>query len=48
MERKIRLSEKEIEVIKKSAEEIFGKGTKVYLFGSRVDLKKEEEILIFT
>jgi len=40
MKRKVRLSEKEIEVIKKSAEEIFGKGTKVYLFGSRVDLKK--------
>jgi len=40
MNKKVRLSEKEIRVIKKSAEEIFGKGTKIYLFGSRVDLKK--------
>jgi predicted nucleotidyltransferase len=40
MSKKVRLSEKEIRVIKKSAEEIFGKGTKIYLFGSRVDLKK--------
>jgi predicted nucleotidyltransferase len=40
MSKKVRLSEKEIRVIRKSAEEIFGKGTKIYLFGSRVDLKK--------
>jgi len=38
--KKIRLSEKEIEIIKRSAEEIFGKGTKVYLFGSRTDPSK--------
>jgi len=38
--KKIRLSEKEIEIIKRSAEEIFGKGTRVYLFGSRTDPSK--------
>ncbi len=39
--RKIRISEKEVEIIKKSAEEVFGKGTKVYLFGSRVYPEKK-------
>ncbi len=39
--RKVRLSEKEIEIIKNSAEEIFGKGTRVYLFGSRVYPEKK-------
>ena len=39
--RKIRLSEKEIEIIKKSAEEVFGDSTKVYLFGSRVYPEKK-------
>lgn len=39
--RKIRLSEKEVEIIKKSAEEVFGEGTRVYLFGSRVYPEKK-------
>ncbi len=34
--RKIRLSDWQINAIKRSAEESFGKGTKVILFGSRV------------
>jgi len=37
---KVRLSKEEIKAIKETAEEIFGKRTKVYLFGSRVYLKK--------
>ncbi|WP_456325762.1 nucleotidyltransferase domain-containing protein [Desulfonauticus submarinus] len=36
----VRLSKKEIETIKKVAEEIFGQGTEVYLFGSRIDPTK--------
>jgi len=42
--KKIRLSEKEKEIIKRGAEEIFGKGTKVYLLGAEPILQKEEEI----
>ncbi|HEM56274.1 MAG: DNA polymerase subunit beta [Thermodesulfobacterium geofontis] len=37
----MRLSEKEIKIIKKCAEEVFGEGTKVYLFGSRVYPEKK-------
>ena len=36
----IRLSENEIKIIKETAEEIFGNNTKVYIFGSRADLKR--------
>ena len=34
--RKVRLSDWQIDAIKRSAEEAFGEGTKVILFGSRV------------
>ncbi|WP_457640383.1 nucleotidyltransferase domain-containing protein [Persephonella sp.] len=37
----IRLSTKEIRIIKDTAEEIFGKDVKVYIFGSRADLTKK-------
>ena len=37
MEREIRLSEREIEAIRKTVEEVFGKEARVYLFGSRVN-----------
>ncbi len=44
----VRLSEDEIRVIKETAEEIFGEGAKVYIFGSRADLtRKGEDIDIF-
>ncbi len=44
----VRLSENEIRVIKETAKEIFGKGVKVYIFGSRADLtKKGGDIDIF-
>ena len=36
----MRLSRKEIETILKVADEIYGKGVKVYLFGSRTDESK--------
>ena len=36
----MRLSRKEIEIILKVANEIYGKGVKVYLFGSRTDENK--------
>ena len=36
----MRLSRKEIETILKVANEIYGKGVKVYLFGSRTDDNK--------
>ncbi len=38
---KIRLSEYEIKAIKDTAEEVFGEGTKVILFGSRTDPSKK-------
>jgi len=38
--RRIRLSKDEIIAIKNSAVEVFGKGTKVYLFGSRAYFDK--------
>ncbi|NAZ31034.1 MAG: nucleotidyltransferase domain-containing protein [Caldimicrobium sp.] len=41
LRRGVRLSEKEILVIKKWAELAFGKGTKVYLFGSRAYPEKK-------
>jgi predicted nucleotidyltransferase len=37
----MRLSEYEIQSIKKAAEEIFGPNVQVYLFGSRTDDKKK-------
>ena len=37
---RVRLSDYEISAIKETAEEVFGKGTKVFLFGSRVDPTK--------
>ena len=37
----MRLSRRQIEVIKKSAREHFGVSSKVYLFGSRVDDSKK-------
>jgi hypothetical protein len=36
MKKSIRLTEEEIKIIKKLAQECFGEGTGVYLFGSRV------------
>ena len=38
--RSIRLSDYEVKAIKETAEEVFGKGTKVFLFGSRTDPEK--------
>ncbi len=35
--RTVRLSEYEIEAIKETAQEVFGEGTRVWLFGSRTD-----------
>ncbi len=46
MERSIRLSKKEVEAIRKTAKEVFGKEAKVYLFGSRVNPELKGEILI--
>ncbi|WP_457642989.1 nucleotidyltransferase domain-containing protein [Persephonella sp.] len=44
----LRLSEDEIRIIKETAKEVFGKNTKIYIFGSRVDLtKKGGDIDIF-
>ena len=48
MDRRIRLKDEEIEIIKEVAIEIFGEDVKVYIFGSRVDLtKKGGDIDIF-
>ena len=48
MDRRIRLKDEEIEIIKEVAIEIFGEDAKVYIFGSRVDLtKKGGDIDIF-
>ena len=41
MKKKIRLSNEEIKIIKETANEIFGEGVKVFIFGSRTDLKKK-------
>ncbi len=38
---KVRLSQKDIEIIKSSALEVFGENSKVYIFGSRADLSKK-------
>ena len=40
MDKRIRLKDEEIEIIKEVAIEIFGEDAKVYIFGSRVDLTK--------
>ncbi len=46
--KKIRLTEKEIKAIKETALEIFGRDTKVYIFGSRTNpSKKGGDIDIF-
>ncbi len=37
---KVRLSDYEIKAIKETAKEVFGKDTKVFLFGSRTDPHK--------
>ena len=37
----IRLSEYEINVIKETTKEIFGQDAKVYIFGSRADIKRK-------
>ncbi|MEJ5172418.1 MAG: nucleotidyltransferase domain-containing protein [Hydrogenothermaceae bacterium] len=37
----VRLSQEEIDIIKSTAEEIFGKDIEVYIFGSRADLNKK-------
>jgi predicted nucleotidyltransferase len=48
MDKRIRLKDEEIEIIKEVAIEIFGEDAKVYIFGSRVDLtKKGGDIDIF-
>jgi len=48
MDKRIRLSDEEIEIIKKVASEVFGGDAKVYIFGSRTDLtKKGGDIDIF-
>ncbi len=41
MKKKVRLSDKEIKIIKETAKEIFGSNAKVYIFGSRADLNKK-------
>jgi predicted nucleotidyltransferase len=38
---KVRLTDEEIKAIKETAKEIFGKQTKVYLFGSRTDIHRK-------
>ncbi len=40
--KKVRLKDQEVNIIKETAEKFFGKGTKVYLFGSRVYPEKKE------
>jgi Nucleotidyltransferase domain. len=48
MDKRIRLKDEEIEIIKEVAIDIFGEDAKVYIFGSRVDLtKKGGDIDIF-
>ena len=48
MDKRIRLKDEEIEIIKEAAIEIFGEDVKVYIFGSRIDLtKKGGDIDIF-
>ena len=49
--KQVRLTSKQINIIKETAEEIFGKNSKVYIFGSRTDLSKKGgdiDILILT
>lgn len=41
MKNKVRLTEKEITIIKETAKEIFGSDAKVYIFGSRAVLNKK-------
>ena len=41
MKKKVRLSDKEIQIIKETAREIFGSDAKVYIFGSRANLNKK-------
>ena len=48
---KVRLSDQEIDAIKRAAKEIFGADIKVYLFGSRTDLNRKGgdiDLLIIT
>ena len=49
--RQVRLTSKQVNIIKETAKEIFGKNSKIYIFGSRVDLSKKGgdiDILILT
>ncbi len=39
--KKLRLSEKEIEIIKNTAKKVFGKNISVFIYGSRTDLNKK-------
>ena len=41
MKNKVRLSDKEIQIIKETAKEIFGSDAKVYIFGSRAEMNKK-------
>ncbi|GAB6072718.1 hypothetical protein JCM14244_10950 [Venenivibrio stagnispumantis] len=41
MEKKVRLSDREIKIIKETAKDIFGSNVKIYIFGSRADLNKK-------
>ena len=38
---KVRLSDREVSAIKETAKDVFGEGTRVILFGSRVDLSRK-------
>lgn len=42
----MRLSKKEIQVILRVAKEIYGEGVEIYLFGSRIMMRRKEGILI--
>ena len=49
--KKVRLSDRQIDIIKKYAVRFFGKNVKVYIFGSRADLSKKGgdiDILVIT
>jgi len=49
--KQVRLSDKQIKIIKNTAREVFGENAKVYIFGSRANLEKKGgdiDILIIT
>ena len=41
MRKKLRLSEKEIKVIKETAQEVFGENVRVFIFGSRTQANRK-------